>query len=104
MNDLHKFVPLQFHEQSPVSLEGFDIRKDDYDYLTKNTRAKELVLILVTSKSMSKSEQRDVIRGLFLSYNNHIILFYWLELNLKIKLFLQNILYFETKPKMMSLQ
>ncbi len=104
MNDLHKFVPLQFHEQSPVSLEGFDIRKDDYDYLTKNTWAKELVLILVTSKSMSKSEQRDVIRGLFLSYNNHIILFYWLELNLKIKLFLKNILYFEAKPKMMALQ
>ncbi len=84
MNDLQKFVPLQFHEQSPVS-------QCPSDYLTKNTWAKELVLILVTSKSLSKSEQRDVIRGLFLSYNNHIILFYWLERNLKIKLFLQNI-------------
>ncbi len=99
MNDLHKFVPLQFHEQSPVSLEGFDIRKDDYDYLTKNTWAKELVLILVTSKSMSKSEQRDVIRGLFLSYNNHIILFYWLERNLKIKLFLKTFYILKRSPK-----
>lgn len=35
MNDSHKFVPLQFYEQSPVSLECFDIRKDDSDYLTK---------------------------------------------------------------------
>lgn len=79
MNDLHKFDPLQFYEQSSVSLEGFEIRKDDY------TWAKELVLILVTSKSEQRCHNKAASEG-FLSNSNHLLLFYRLKLNLKIKL------------------
>ncbi len=72
-NWIWRFMQQRFHERfteirsAPVSRTkpSVSVSQCPSDYLTKNTWAKELVLILVTSKSMSKSEQRDVIRGLF---------------------------------------
>lgn len=104
MNDSHKFVQLQFHEQSPMSLEGFDIRKDDYDYLKKQYMSQRVGFDFSDIKIMSKSEQRDVIiklqQRVFLSYSNHIILFYWLKLNLKIKLLLKAFCILKRSPKL----
>ncbi len=91
-----------------MSLEVFDIRKDDSDYLTKKYMSQRVGFDFSDIKIMSKSEQRDVIiklqQKVFFKLQQSCNIILLAETKSQNQTVIKTILHFEAKPKIMALQ